>query len=485
MKSIKIIPFIIFCLILNSCELSLEPYNGKDANSLLTTPEGIQDATTGNYGFLKTLDYATFYHFITEYASDNVTLSGSTGNNFFFAYNYRHLVDMTQTNRFWRRAYEAIYGTNKIIENVEEGNSAGLDQLLGENLYLRAMMHFDLVNTFGRPYMQDNGASLGVMIRNNTQVDALPPRSTVKEVYDFIIADLLKATKLLTINKNSSYVSKEVAYALLARVYLFKGENEKAVEYANIVINSGRYKLVDTEAYKKYFSMTNESNTETIFAIKHTAVDDLAKGSIGSMYDGTGGLGWGEMYASESYRSLLGKYPEDVRNSFYAPFYITDASGKQVLANRNGIPKYFIYKYSGQDGIQTLSSPIYIRYAEMYLIRAEANAKLGKDDQAIEDVNMIRKRAGLSGTSLYAVSDLKGKATVLEVVLEERHIELAFECQRKFDLFRNNLPLVRDYPGYHLLSGQNSQVILPTDPRVVYFIPQQEIILNPNLIQNP
>jgi starch-binding outer membrane protein, SusD/RagB family len=74
---------------------------------------------------------------------------------------------------------------------------------------------------------------------------------------------------------------------------------------------------------------------------------------------------------------------------------------------------------------------------------------------------------------------------VLSVVLEERRLELAFEGWRKYDLFRNNLPLVRNYPGYHLLSGQNVQTIQPNSPRVVYFVPQNELLTNPNLTQNP
>ncbi|WP_025763295.1 RagB/SusD family nutrient uptake outer membrane protein [Dyadobacter tibetensis] len=472
------------CLI-SSCELGLEPYNGKEAQTLFNSVEGVAEATTGNYSQLKTVEYASFYHFLTEYASDNVTLSGSTGNTFFFAYNYRHIVDMTQTSGFWRKAYEIIYGANKVIENIAPQTSPALDQLLGENLYLRAMAHFDLVNTFGRPYTQNEGTGLGVMIRKDTDVNNLPERSTVKEVYDFIITDLLQAATLMTVNKSSSYASKEVAYALLSRVYLFKGENAKAVEYANKVIESGRYALVDSDAYKKFFSQSNESNNETIFAIKHTPVDDLGKNAIGSMYDGTGGLGWGEMYASQTFRNLVGQYPNDIRNTFFAPFYIKDSNGNQVLATRNGIPKYFIYKYSGQDGIQTLSSPIYLRLADIFLIRAEAQAKLGNDTEALADVNRIRSRAGLSGTSLYTLGNLHGKKSILEVVLEERQLELAFESQRKFDLFRNNLPLVRDYPGYHLLSGQNTQIIQPTDPRVIYFIPQQELVLNPKLVQNP
>ncbi|GAA4435651.1 hypothetical protein GCM10023091_12480 [Ravibacter arvi] len=481
---IRNIKFAALAIILPACDLSLEPYNGKDASTMLTTTDGVRTATLGNYSIVKHVNYAKFYHQLAEYPSDNVTLSGATGDNLFYAYNYRHLESMNQTNNFWRKAYEVIYGTNKIIEQVGEGVSPESDQLLGENYFLRAMAHFDLVTLFARPFTQDEGKGPGIMIRIDTETSALPPRSTVAEVYSQIIADLEKAGGLMASTKNSSFASKEVAKALLARVYLFKGDFQKAVAMSDEVIASKRYTLLDTETYKKYFTISNEQNPETIFAIRHTVSDDRAKASIGSMYDGTAGLGWGEMYTSETYRAVLDKHPEDVRHSFSGPVYITDASGKQVLATRNGIPKYFIYKYSGQDGIQTLSSPVYLRLAEIYLIRAEAYAHLGQEEKALEDVNVIRKRAGLAN-SLYSKGSLGGHESVLDAVLEEKRIELAFECQRKFDLFRNNRALVRNYPGYHLLSGQTTQVIEPNDPRVVYFIPQQEIVLNPNLVQNP
>jgi hypothetical protein len=128
---------------------------------------------------------------------------------------------------------------------------------------------------------------------------------------------------------------------------------------------------------------------------------------------------------------------------------------------------------------------VYLRLAELYLIRAEANAKLGNDQAALEDVNVIRRRAGLTGEALYRLDDLKGNPSVLLVVLTEKRLELAFEGQRKYDLFRNNLPLVRDYAGFHLLSGQTIQTIPANSPRAIYFIPQKELLVNPSLTQNP
>lgn len=139
--------------------------------------------------------------------------------------------------------------------------------------------------------------------------------------------------------------------------------------------------------------------------------------------------------------------------------------------------------------------PIYgslLRLAEVYLNRAEANAKLGNGAAAIADVNIVRQRAGLADTALYTATNLKGRASVLDVVLEERLLELAWEGHRVYDLFRNGRTLFRDYPGTHKLAtspGINlvagTQTIPATHQRVVHFIPEAEILLSPKLIQNP
>jgi hypothetical protein len=140
-----------------------------------------------------------------------------------------------------------------------------------------------------------------------------------------------------------------------------------------------------------------------------------------------------------------------------------------------------------QEGVINLSSPVMLRLAEMYLNRAEAYAKLGGSENeqlAIDDVNRIRARAALSGSALYTVDNLKWHESVLDVVLEERRLELAFEAHRPLDLYRNNRPLVRAYLGYHS-SDRFNQTIPPTSERIILFIPEREIIVNPNLEQNP
>lgn len=128
----------------------------------------------------------------------------------------------------------------------------------------------------------------------------------------------------------------------------------------------------------------------------------------------------------------------------------------------------------------------------MYLNRAEANVKLGNAQAAISHVNMIRQRAGLNGDALYSVSDLKDHDTVLDIVLEERRLELAWESHRGHDLFRNGRTMFRDYQGTHLnpsypgVNMSDSTQTIPADhPRAIYFIPETELDVNPNLEQNP
>lgn len=470
-------------MITTACDKDLQPYDSKSDETALAGPDDLQTATYGSYAGLVSADYTRFQHILGEYSSDNVALSGTTTDPLYNVYNYTDFPGNNITTSFWRQAYKVIFSANQIIGRINDGTSPALDQLKGENMYLRAMAHFDLVRFFGRPYAQGNGNNPGIPIIKTSQGEEFPARNSVKEVYDFLITDLLKAASLMNIKKDSRFASKEVAYALLARLYLHKEDNAKALEYADLVIKSNRYSLLSTAAFKNYFRSIPESNPETIFAIRHILADNRLKGAIGSMYYNdpvTLSTGWGEMYASASYVKLLAANPNDARHSFIE---LQLAANGDTL-KRGNVVKYFVNKYNWQEGVANLSSPVLLRLADMYLIRAEANAKLGNAGAAISDVNIIRTRAGLSGNQLYSTSDLKGKASVLDVVLEERRLELAFEGQRTSDLFRNNKPLVRAYPGFHSLDRFN-QTVAASAPRAIYLIPDRELKLNANLTPNP
>jgi len=474
---------ILFVFMLPACEKDLNPYDSKSDNVALATPEDLQTATYGVYARLITNTYSTIntaMFGLSEYQGDNIAANVPQASAFSYSVRYTHYPGMAATTNFWNDSYKLIYSANRIIERIKDGESPVLDQIKGENLFLRAMAHFNLMRFFARPYPQGEG-NLGIVLKDNTKLD-FPARSTVKEVYDFMISDLLKSAELMTVNKNACFASKEVAFALLSRIYLYKEDNENAIIYANKVLESSRYHLLDTDQYKTYFTFVPENNPETIFAFRNNIVNN-SKGTLGGMYYNdpiTQTTGFGQIGASLAYAELLDKYPEDARHSFIQRQLEPDGSQLE----QNGVPVIYVLKYNFQEGETNLSSPVYLRLAEMYLNRAEANAKLGNLQQALDDVNIIRTRAGIPDAGLYTLDDLKDHTSVLEVVLEERRLELAFEGHRSFDLFRNNLPMIRAYPGFHGTNNFDHEV-QPNDPRIIYFIPENETNVNPNLDQNP
>lgn len=479
----------------SACRKTFFPSDKADDIDLLGTIEGKRTATLGNYATLKSLNYENNYHWLAELPSDEVAQGQNSSSDVTNLYKYTHLVNSANATAYFQQAYYIASATNKIIKLIPDGSSADLLQIKGENLFLRAMLHFNLVRMFGRPYAQNPTTNAGVPILSETVSEtdaAIVKRSTVAQVYDFVIADLLKAAQLITDDKKSnSFATRLAAYALLSRVYLYMDNNAKAIEYANLVISSNKYQLMQDAAYQTYFRGDPEKNTENIFAIKHTKTENYDYSAIGSLYYsgdangnalGQGESGWGEIYASVKYYNFLNKYPQDKRKSFISPLIV---NGVQQLNTKltPAAPIYYVNKNNLQEGVINLTSPVYLRLAEMYLNRAEANAKLNNTQLALDDVNVIRTRAGIP---TYTVAEVTPTHSILDIVLEERWLELAFEGQRAYDLFRNNRPVVRDYPGTHsTINGSVNQTINPTDARVIYFIPQTERDKNPNLSQNP
>ncbi|MDF2188555.1 RagB/SusD family nutrient uptake outer membrane protein [Paraflavitalea sp. CAU 1676] len=503
MKSMNrryLFPLAISTLLLGSCRKTFNPSTAIDEKSALSNAGDIETATVGTYALFKNEGYVRSGHFLMEYPTDEVAQGQNSSDDLTRAYRYTHLVTSSHPELFWGQAYKAAGAANRIIEVINDDASEDLNQLKGENLYIRAMMHFNLVRIFGRPYSQGSGNNPGVPILKDGLTDsakATLPRSTVKEVYDFVIADLLKAAELMrggSKGKANPFASKEVAYALLSRVYLYKEDNARSIEYADKVINAGRYSLLTGSEYTNYFRGVPEGNKETIFCIRHVKTEDRGFSAIGSMYysgDASGtGLsqafsGWGEIYASKKYVDALNVNPGDLRNSFVSPYKVSGVLQLNTKLTPN-TPMYYINKYNLQEGIVNLSSPVYMRLAEMYLNRAEANAKLGNAQTALDDVNKIRERAGLTGAALHTTASVAASGkTILDVVLEERNLELAFEGHRAYDLFRNNRPLQRNYPGSQVVNGNVNQTVQPSDNRVIFFVPQNEINKNPKLTQNP
>ncbi|MGX5691181.1 RagB/SusD family nutrient uptake outer membrane protein [Arcticibacter tournemirensis] len=487
-----------------SCDLDVEPSNAITTENLISTSDGLTNALNGSYALFKdhiqfngTTDnnnmYLRQFFQLSDFASDDIVCGQITEDPLFNSFTQDHTPTQANTRYYWYVSYKIISGVNTVIEAAEkiENPSASIQQLLGECYFLRAFCHFNLVRLFARPYSQSPEAP-GIILRTSLSDPAKKPRSSVAEVYASVIADAEKAASLMNQPRGVQYASREAAWALLSRVNLYKEDNAKAIEYATNVINSNRFQLTTASTYPSLFANATTSS-ETIFCVAFTTAEDYGKfGSIASMIYSDGNSGWGEEFASQSLRSLMGQHPEDVRWSYIVP--LKDDNG--VVQKKNGIEVYYIKKFSGQGGSPNLSSPVMFRLSEMYLNRAEAEAKLAQTAKALEDVDMIRKNRGLQG-SLYN-GQVPSGSTLLDVVLNERRIELAFEGHRMYDVYRNKKDLQRAYWGYHLPglketdvdlskapSGYSNITVSWNSPRVVYYIPIDEVLTNTEVQQNP
>ncbi len=191
----------------------------------------------------------------------------------------------------------------------------------------------------------------------------------------------------------------------------------------------------------------------------------------------------GKTYPIEK-RMVNGEAKADPAGPYFE--YHTNYMGEDCLVRINNdvtlrtgytIPMIFISKFSYQDGNPMLSSPVFCRWGEVILNRAEAYARSGHDAEALADVNVIRTRAGIPN---YSVGDLQGYENVIDVVMDERRLELAWEGHRHFDMCRNKLKMDRRYAG-----AQPYKIVDPTtEPHIIYPIPNNEWTVS-GIQQNP
>ncbi|CAL1519813.1 RagB/SusD family nutrient uptake outer membrane protein [Chitinophaga sp. MM2321] len=505
MKSAIIILILLPLLLWQTgCMKDVNPTDALTTETITSSPEGLRNAVNGAYSLLK--DHVTFngttddnnmylrqYFQLSDFASDDIVCGQTTEDPLFYSFSLGHSPTQTNTRYFWYISYKIINDVNTVIEAVEKVTNpdAATQQMLGECYFLRAFSHFNLVKLFAMPYTQ-NPAGPGIILRTSTGDAPQKERATVSDVYAQIVADAEKGAALMNQQRGAQYASQEAAWALLSRAYLYEGKNDSTIYYSNKVINAGRFTLTTAATYPTLFA--NAINgSETIFCVAFTEVEDYHKfGSIASMIFSDGNSGWGEEYASASLRDTMAAHPEDVRWKYIVP--LKDDNG--IVQQKNGIDIYYISKFSGQGGSPTLSSPILFRLSEMYLNRAEASAKAGQTNAALDDVDLIRSNRGLEN-ALYNKQLPSGK-TALDIVLKERRIELAFEGHRTFDVYRNKRPMNRTYWGYHLPglkqsdinlavnpAGYAGMIIQPDNTKIIYYIPIDETETNKLCVQNP
>ncbi|MDA3813934.1 MAG: RagB/SusD family nutrient uptake outer membrane protein [Candidatus Cloacimonetes bacterium] len=403
---------------------------------------------------------------------------------------YRYDFDeQNSVSSIWRQPYTIIRQANNIIamlENIETENSAEeaeKNDMIGQSLAIRALAHFQLVNSYGLPYSHDGGSSLGVPLVTTLLVpDAKVARSTVAEVYTQIISDLTTAIPLLSDAKKGGKINSWAAKTLLARVYLYKEDNTNAYTTAVDVINNGPYTLLSGAEYVD--SWASDFTSESIFSCVNNQADNGGGSAINNLSDPEG---YGQFIASQDLIDLMNSDPDDIRNGM---LYIDQLSvmgdpttyGRILKYPGKGNTKAVIVNHFEAGGdlasnAETSNVAIF-RLSELYLIAAEAAVK-GGGTGAEGFLNAIVERANPAAT--VASADV-----TLDRVLTERRKELAGEGHRFFDLIRNKRDIIRSVTTRATQAGvPTARMHIPFDDyQVVFAIPLAELNINP-IQQNP
>lgn len=400
---------------------------------------------------------------IGELASDLVQ-SIDTWDNFNVIDEFRQTPDNTEVDDLYTQIYRTIDVANNIIAfapGVPGLSPDRVNDMLGQAHTFRGMMYFELVKYFGG--IPGKYGELGVIIETEPSVGindaSYQERASLQATWDQIRADLELGASLLPESRASNFLTRSrlvraAATSMLARYHLYLDNWTDAEQLATQVINQSAYELV--VPYADIFR-TDFSN-ESVFEMHYNVVDfsGFRQWYYPASLAGRGGLSFHPPFAQE----LLARQGTDQRSDLIA---LNPAFG--------GV--YYTTKF---DELQNASNVPVIRIAELYLIRAEARANTGNIAGGLEDLNMIRNRAGLGNSSASSGAEL------VDLILEERKFEFVAEGHRFFDMTRTdrainvftNLPRTTGSTTYSI--GDRGRYLLP--------IPNSEIFTNPNIIQN-
>ena len=371
----KIFLIVLAAMALASCQMDFYRSDAltadelaKDPNAPLLTTNGIytlfQDrlAYKGQEGGESGNYYIRHYFQLAELRGDNVTVSGITSDPFIEPYRYADNNTSKNIYYTWWIAYNIINTANSNFVILDKAEETKMNtHLRGENYFFRALEHFHMVTLFAMPYAA-GADNMGIPLRIGTEATETD-RGTVGGVYTAIIEDLVKAKECMEMDKEGTlvrgadkgYVSWHAATALLARVYLYMGENEKCIKECDELLANPSPSLSGYD-FADYPSHTYD-HPETIWCVhlpsSHEWGKDHGEASIASMYL-KDGLGWGEHYWREDLIDLFNRYPEDKR--FQAYFRMIDP--RPVTAGNTKALKNYQEMRAAMDGTLTVVYPV-------------------------------------------------------------------------------------------------------------------------------
>ncbi len=498
MKNInKILSLLIFSSLLCSvsCKKSLEklPYNAIAEEMSFLTPLDFDNAVRGMYrpttlrpnGITPVSTYfggssGADIIIMPDLLADNLIVN-TAGRNTHLEDHYWY-YNANRTSTLFEDAYIMIRRANAVLANIDNGVITGTkkDNYKGEALVMRAWMHFNLAcmyckvpsaNIFN-PGFINSSVDLGIPYVTSLDFKELPARGSIGDTYNKIVDDLATAEELVpTANavENGRWHKAAVA-GLLAKVYLYMGQWQNAVDAATRSLALNNNVGTPTDLANIW---TDATSTGVLFKVKVLDADNVTPGVAYSQPDGTS-------FNSE-YVCTFDLYQlysnTDVRKNIYVK------SLPHGGANRLHIVKH-VGRATGNANVVDIKL---LRVADVLLIRAEASARLGNMSAAVTDLNTLRQNR----YNPYVAYVFTTQAALINEILLQRRLELAFEGQRFYDLKRLNRSVSRD-PNFGDQADGNGEPFSEaavqmdsTDHRMQLPFPQIEINTNSNFKQNP
>ena len=434
-------------------QLDIQPKQDVDAATAITTPENVDAAAIGMYSLLGNgALYGTNLLLMPDLqASDDYVSWRGTFQSYRQIANKTMSRDNADALRTWQYGYEAINMANIVLESLNLITDPDQkNQLEGEALFVRGIMHFELARFYALPWgVTANNNQPGIVIKTKATKDETAafeqkPRNTVSEVYAQVITDLTAAAQKLP-QTNGTRANRYAAYAFLSRVYLQQQDYSKALAAADSVIKSGQFEL--NASVSAVFD--NKNTRESIFEIQQND-----QNNAGMANDGM----------ATFYASLVGIGRADVRmvSGFLDTYDENDLRLSQWYYEGVGARPGNMYCSKWKSFSQNL--PI-VRIAELYLTRAECNVRLSsaEGDTPANDLAKIINQLRVNLPEI--------ASPTLDEILDIRYHELAFEGVRIHDVKRLKI-MTGDY------DWNSDDLVFP--------IPQREVdATNGIIVQNP
>lgn len=463
------------CFWLTACNdlLDRDPLGRLDADAFFrTADDAIQAVNAAYQPLLISNNNNNFYWVFGTVASDEALAGGDGSRPGIVEIDaFQHSPATQEFNDFWKLNYKGIVQANTVVEKTPliEADETLKNRIIGEALFLRAWYHFVLTQVFG---------DIPLIIEIQAPDEVLIPKTPQNIVLMQIAADAIQAASLLPESHAGGDVgraTKGAALALAAKTYLYLEDYQSVLNTIADIKALGIYAL--QADYRNNFYDSTQNNSESVWEIQHANLE-LGVGNNLNQWWASKKVPDGYGYAEVTMEFVDAFEPGDPRLKFTVARHNEEYFGvvyKASFSSTGASPRKYLQRVDEvsqkSDGSINYTA---IRYAEVLLWEAEALAELGRTSEALVPLEEVRARARAQSTdpeNTLPEITTTNQQELIDIIRHERLVELGFEMHRFFDLVRWGIAadLLEGFiPGKH----------------EVFPIPQTELDLNPNLLQN-